>query len=336
MEFANNQDLVQLMHDYHKGTVKEYSMEDSKEVIRQALVDLNGGSTKLDMKSFRRNPALYDIIETLIDKEVAEGLLQNDWFTEFCEQRNLAEGDSAQFVVEENSDLVVADVARGTQGIRRQRIGERTTITVKPTPHAVKVYDELTRILAGKADINVLIDKVSTAMQKAMLDDQFAAWNKLTSDNIGSDYYPVAGSYTEEALFNLINHVSAANGGDPVMLLCTLAGARKIGTTAMLSDDTKKDFYNYGYPQKWNGIKVVAVPQRHKVGSNEFIFDDNKICVIPMNKMDKPVKQVIGGESLLIVDNPEDNTDLTQNITLINQWGTTVITGTKFGIYEMA
>lgn len=333
----NKNALVQLMFDYHKGhTVDGISLDEANEKIRQKLIEFNGGSTKLDIKALRRNPQMFDIIETLIDRTISEGLQENDWFTTLCEVRNLAEGDSADFVIKNPGDFIVSDIARGTQALRRQRLTGETSINIKPTPHGVKVYDELTRILAGRADVNDLIDNTSKAMQRQMLDDQFAAFNSLTANQIGGSTYYEKGSYVENTMFNLANHVSAANFGSDVVLITTKAGARKIGATTVSGELVKNDYYNFGYPQMWNGFKVLALPQRHKVGTDEFIFDDNKIHLIATNDNDKLIKQVIGGESLLIVGDPTTNADLTQDITLINQFATGVIAGAKKGLYEIS
>jgi hypothetical protein len=325
------------MLDYKRNSVSgNFSTQDSKEVIRKALIDANGGSDKLNLKALRnggRND-LFTIIEILIDKTVSEGLEGNEFFKKMVDERNLALGDVPSFVVEPDSILVVSDVSRGTQGIRRQRISQRTTTTLTPTARAIKVYDELSRILAGQADINVLINSVSEAVEKQKLDDIFAAWNAITSSTLGSTYYPAAGSYDEDELLDLVNHTSAANGSVKCMLVCTLKGARKLATSVM-SDNTKDEINKNGYSMVWNGITVQIVPQRHTVGTETFIFNDNKIYIIPMN-MDQPIKQVMSGESLLIMGNPLDNADLTQEFALITEWETAVVTGKKFAVYEIA
>ena len=43
-------DIVKLAVDSYKGRPEKYSVEQSQEVLRQALVEANGGSTVLDYK----------------------------------------------------------------------------------------------------------------------------------------------------------------------------------------------------------------------------------------------------------------------------------------------
>lgn len=334
MAKMNTEELVKLMLDYHHNCVKEFSMEDARETIRQALVAANGGSTKLTRKSFRNHPELYTIVETLINRTVSEGLTENDFFNRFVEERNLAEGDAAEFTTTEPATLVVADAARGTMGIRRQRMAERTATTLVPTAHVIKVYDEMTRVLSGRADINDMIDAVTKAVTQRRLNDIYAAFSGLTSDTLGADYYPTAGAYDEDALLDMCQRVSAANDGATVTLVCTLKGARKIQADKT-DDNTQNDIYNHGYAMKWNGIDVVVVPQRLKVGSSEFIFDDDKVYVIPSN-MDQPIKMVVGGDDVFdINDDITENADMSLEVTYIAYYVVGVITARKFGIYEM-
>ena len=131
--------LVKLMVDYRNNpTTGNFSKDDNKEVIRQALIEANGGSSKLDLKSLRNNRnELFTIIELLVDATVPEGLNGDEFFMNMVEERNLALEDKPTFVVKGNSTVVTADIARGTQGLRRQRIGERTTVTLTPTPKGI-------------------------------------------------------------------------------------------------------------------------------------------------------------------------------------------------------
>lgn len=324
--------LVKLMLDYRNNTVQKFSKDQAKETIREALIASNGGSTKLDIKAFRRNPELYEIIEEVVKVATNEGLKGDEFFMNYVEEKNLAEGDAPEYVVKKESTLIVSDVARGTQGIRRQRLGKMEEFTVKPTVHGIKVFDELTRVLAGRADINELTDAIITAVKKQRMDDIFAAWNNLTKDSLGADFYPTAGAYDEDALIDACNHTSAANDGEKVMIICTLKGARKL-TTAVTSDQAKTDFYNGGYAMKWNGIDVMVLPQRHEVGSTNFMFDDNKYTIVPIT-MDKPIKQTIGGNDILKVGEATDNADLTIDITYLSTWGTAFVAGKKFTVYE--
>lgn len=46
-------DIVKVAVDAYHGNVEQYSVGQSQEVLRKALVDANGGSTKLDYRKIR-------------------------------------------------------------------------------------------------------------------------------------------------------------------------------------------------------------------------------------------------------------------------------------------
>ena len=130
--------------------------------------------------------------------------------------------------------------------------------------------------------------------------------------------------------------MSSVNDGATTTLICTLKGARKIRATSNVSTEEKSDIYNYGYPMKWNGMDVIVVPQRLKVGSEEFMFDDDKIYVMPSN-MDQFIKMVVGGDDVFTVtDNTTDNADMSMEVMYITYYVVGVVLARKFGIYEMA
>lgn len=103
------------------------------------------------------------------------------------------------------------------------------------------------------------------------------------------------------------------------------------------STESKSDLYNMGYYGKFYGTPVVVTPQRHKVNSTEFIFPDNTLTVIAGD--DKPIKCVYEGQSTIILGNPTDNRDFTQEYLYGEKYGMgIVLAGGNAGIgrYEMA
>ena len=56
----------------------------------------------------------------------------------------------------------------------------------------------------------------------------------------------------------------------------------------------------------------MAIPQRHKTHSTEFVFPDNIITVVAGGE--KPIKVVYEGDPILIMGDPLQNKDLTQEL----------------------
>ena len=238
---------------------------------------------------------------------------QDEYFNALVDFRNVALGDKNLFLVEDNVLFVVSDAAEGTQGIRRQRLGGVSETSIPTSFKVVKIYEELNRVLSGQVDFNRFIKLVSDSFKKQLLDDIYGLWNSATADQLGGvTYFPTAGSYDEEKILDLIAHVEAAAGGKPATIVCTKKTARLL-KPGIEGTDSKSDLYNMGYYGKFYGTPVVAAPQRHKVGSTEFVMDDDVITIVAGD--DKPIKCVYEGQSTVIMGNPLDKMDMTHELT---------------------
>ena len=249
----------------------------------------------------------------------------------------MAEGDQNVFVVEDANLFVVAEAADGTQGIRRQRMSGRSEVAIPTSLKVVKIYEELNRVLSGRVDFNQMIQNVGESFRKQLLDDIYALWSGATAEQLGGvTYYPAAGAYDEDALLDLISHVEAAAGGKPATIIGTKKALRKL-TPSIVGADAERDIYNLGYFGKFYGTNVIVTPQRHKVGSTDFVMDDDMLTIIAGD--DKPIKCVHEGESLIIMGEPVNNGDLTQEYLYAEKYGMAIVlAGGNAGIgrYEMA
>lgn len=326
------EDIVQLAVDSYKGKpAGEYSVKDSQDVLRKALVEANNGSTKLNIKAIRDGECkgLFSLVETILQKTVVEGFTGDEFFMALCEFKSTAFGDENDFYIEDNSLFFISDVASGTQGIRRQRFMDGEHIRIKTSPKVIKIYEELGRVLAGKVDLNVFIDKVAESFKRALLEECYAAL--ATAIDTGSVYAPAAGTYDAEDLREVINHVEAASG----------ATARIIGTKAALAkldikqigEEAKSDLYNMGYYGKFYSTDCVFIKQVHKPGTTQFAFDDDVVYIIAGGE--KPIKVINEGEPYTYLGNPLDNADLSQEYTYIDRWGIGIVQMGHIGVYSM-
>lgn len=310
----NRDAIVKLAVDAYHGNIEKYSKDQSMETLHKALVDLNGGSTKLDYRAMRdgRCAGLFSIVEEILYRTVDEGLHEDDFFMQMVEERNVAEGDQNKFLVEDTNLFEVAKIANGTQAIRRQRLSGTSEISIPTFRRGVRIYEELDRLLAGRVDFNYMINKVAESVKKQRLDDIYNLWSTATDDQFGGDvYFPTAGDYAEAAMLTLIEHVEAAAGGKPATIVGTKMAVRNLAMSIM-SDSAKEDLYGNGFYGKFFGTPVLAIPQRHQIGSTSFVMPDNVLTVIAGD--DRPIKFVKEGNPLIITKNPEDNMDLTQEL----------------------
>lgn len=329
-------ELLQVMIDAIKGTYMEnYSKGQTSEAIRNALIEANGGSKKLDLKTFYRGSKLYSLVEELIPTIIDEGFKDEDVIFSLVEYRNIADGDEQEFEVEGNSLFAVADAAAGVKGVRRQRIDKTQSVSVKTSVKIVRVYEELNRLLAGRISFTDFVDKVAKSFKEKILSDAYKALDDITNNTIGLDSnYVVASNAAgaENALLQLIAHVEAATGRT-ARVYGTKAALRKV-PNAVMSDEAKSDLYNIGYFGKFNGNEMVCLRQVHTPGTSNFVMNDNKIYVIAGS--DKPIKVVNEGEGIMFENEPTDNNDLTKEYVYGQPAGTAVICAEKMGVFTFS
>ena len=287
---AEMKDIVKLAVDSYKGRVEKYTVGQSQEALRQALIEANGGSTKLNYKAIRDGKCngLFTLIEEILSRTVIEGVQSDDFFNAFVDYRNVAEGDKNLFIVEDSTLFVVDDVADGNQGIRRQRLGGSTETSIPTSMKMVRIYEELNRVLSGRVDFNTFIDKVAKSFSQKILNDIYTLWAGATAADMGGvAYFPTAGIYNEDDLLDVISHVEAAAGGKTATIVGTKKALRNLKESIM-SDGAKEEYHNMGYAGTFFGTPVVAIPQRHQVGNINFVFQDDVLTIVAGD--DKPIK----------------------------------------------
>lgn len=335
---AEMKDIVKLAVDAYKGNVEKYSVRQSQDALRQAMVEANNGKTTLNYKDIRDGKCngLFTLIEEILSNTIVEGLQGDEFFNAMVDFRNVADGDQNLFLVEDNNLFVVSEAADGTQGIRRQRLGGVTETSIPTSLKVVRIYEELNRVLAGRVDFNVFIQKVAESFRKKMLDDIYALWSGATAAQMGgATYFPTAGAYDENVLLELVEHVEAAAGGKQATIIGTKAALRNL-KESIQADGAKDELHNMGYYGKFYGTPCVAVPQRHKVGSTEFVMDDKVLTIIAGD--DKPLKVVYEGDPIVLMGDPMTNADFTQEYLYGEKYGMgIVLAGNNAGIgrYDM-
>lgn len=310
-----------------------FSKEQTSEAIRNALIEANGGSTKLNPKTFIRGSKLFSIVEELLPVMIEEGFKADNPLFNLVEYKNIAEGDVNEFYTEGKAQFVVAEVANGILNIRRQRIEDGSKVTVKTSMKMVRVYENLGRLLAGRITFDKFVDGVSEAFQKQVLADAYKEIASISGATEGLDPNCVyAGSFDEAKMLEIIDRVEASTG-KAAKIYGTRNALRKV-TTAVVSYEANSDMYNMGHYGKFNGTEMIRMNQSYKPGTKEFALDDNKVYIIAGD--DAPVKMVNEGEGIMLERQATDNNDLTQEYIYGQAWGTAVICSQDLGVYTIA
>lgn len=329
----DNKVLVKLARDIYRNKFQhdKFSTNDANEVLRNAFVELNGGSTKLDFKALRRNgPAIFEILEEVLQNTVLEGLPDDNFFEKFVEYKNIALGDQNSFYVPDRTMLVISEIADGTQSLRRQRLDVGTNTSIATSWKGIKIYEHLSRLLSGRVDFNDFLQALEKAFKLKINDDVYTAFTGAFSTlPVG---FTTSGSFDEDSMLDIIEHVEAATGKS-ALLAGTRKALRKI-STATVSDSAKEDMYKMGFYGSFNGTPMMRIKQVHTVGTYTFKLSENDIYITTTDE--KPVKFVTEGEMRIINGDALANMDLTQDYFCANQYGTGVVITDLFGKYEIS
>lgn len=333
---ADVKTLVKIVLDARANRVAgNYSVDDSMEVLRQALIEANGGSTKLDYRAIRDGKCngLFSIVEEIINKTVIEGLPESCPLFNYVEWRNVKEGDSNVFEIKDNGVFIVSDIAHGTQGLRRQRITGGEEITVKTQLKGIKIYEELRRILAGRVDFNQLIDMVSEAFQKKISNDMYEAVVASFDGLVAPYTNGAAGSFDETKLTEIIDHVEAATGKKAVILGSKQAVRKITGVRGEDATSAKEKMFAMGYYDSFYTTPIFVMQNGHKAGTTDFILKDELYIVAGDDKF---IKGVTEGETLIINGDPLHNADLSQEYMCCMQYGLKAVLCEQMGVYRLS
>ena len=324
-----------LAYDLYHGSVSTdfTNGKDPNTQLRQALIEANGGSEKITARSLRdHGKELFALIEVAVEPILREGFEGDEFFNDFVEYINVAEGDQNVFVTEDDSLFIVSEIANGIQTPRRQRIAGSTEVTIPTSVKAVRFYEEASRLLAGRSDWNTFVQRLMRSIQQKRYEDIYTAFSGLSATTPGLDTnYVISGTYDEEKLLKLVADVEAATGMT-ARIIGTKPALRKV-TTAVISNQAKDDYYNVGHFGKVAGVEMTSVINRHKVGTNDFILPDNRLWVVAAN--DRFIKFVTEGDNYINSKDMTENADMSQEYVYIEKTGCGILLGAKLGIYDL-
>ena len=328
--------LIKLCVDTARGNVVNYSRQEADNVIRKAFVDLLG-TDKVDYKTFRRHKTeIFEIIEEVAVQTITNGqTVQNAFYNQFVETRNLALGDTNVFYIENPTILTVSKFSGNHWDLKRQRVEAGSEITVQTYNYGVKVYTYFTQFVSGRISWSDLVAKIQESIDTFMaslVQTSFA--NSLTSIPA---QFKATGSFTESATLDVCDHVQASNLNSELILVGTRTALSKLnGAVDIAYSENMKDEKNqFGYVKMWNGYKCMMLDQVHKVNTFDFAMPNDKIYVLPTDV--KPIKLVNEGTAYVLENSDgTSNMDMSLEHSLQFKIGTAIAYNKVFGYVTVA
>lgn len=320
-----NKDLRKLAIDVYNGVEVQFENgETGNDMIVNALNKAFGGINLNDGKAVR-NALMYgkvdfEIINEIIDVAIDLSAQDNSEIWNFVDFKSGALGDKNKFIVEGNDLLYVDVVTQGTQGVRRQRMGSKE-LTVATQTKAIKIYEELARLAAGRLNWAKFVEKVG----KSFDNDRFNLVAKAFDGITASGDYAKTGAFNESTMIDLLTTVE--NDGNTPKIFGSLQALRllNMSTSGMAGEQVKNDYYNFGYMGKFNGYDTFRIS-----GKN---LPTNKLFVV--GSEEKFIKMYDEGDTLTIPHSPADNDDLTQTLQVQRTYGVDVVMAGKVGVYTV-
>lgn len=326
---------------------KKMSKEEANEVVRNICfseLGIDAKSTdkqiKRALKSEKAN-ALFEVIEEVIDEEIEYGFRENEFFNEFVETRNVADGDRTDFWVDEDVILNVAKTSGSNHDLSMQRLGAGTSYTIPMSNYAVKVGADIRLFLTGRKDWSEFISAVARAYTKKIQDELYSEFMNAAKKLPVTDGFIGTGALTadkKDDFDEIITNVAAANNVDSVVIMGTKTALKKLNVLADVdwrSDALKESVNNTGILGTYEGTTLIEIPQRFKDNKlAEKLVDPTVLLIFPVVDY-KPVKFVDGGETTLEQTEVGDTMDDMQTYEAQRRMGIGAVITRQFGQWDI-
>ena len=331
--------LVNMAYDLYKGTPKgDYSVDEMNEILKKAVFGadyqnyIDGGKGFDLYRATRDGKIDYALIEEIITLGTQKEMEANHPILGFIDWQSYAEGDKGEWTIQDNNEsFYVSRIAYGTQGLRRQRLFGGDKVTIEPTLHGIKVYEELRRIASGRVDFGHLIEVAIKSFARKRIKDAYDATTAVFNGIGSSSKYYASGSFAEGTLVDLIDYVEAKTGMKASILGSKQAVRKITGVRGDDSDTAKEQMFAMGYYGKFYTTPIYVM-DNYLDSTDNFILPNDLYIIAGDEKFLKGVEE---GQTLIIPGNPIDNADLSQEWLMAQSWGIEALIASKCGVYHL-
>lgn len=326
--------LVQMAVDAHNGTPARYSVDETQKILRNAI--FNNAPEGLDLYRIGRDYGInYALIEEIIDTTTNQKVLEaNNPLLQHIEWRNVSLGDRPVFKIKnhDNEHFYVSNIARGTQGLRRQRMTGAEQVTVSTERYGIKVYEELDRINTGASDINTFIDIASNSFARMRVDAAYGA-TMAVFNGITDPKETQSGTFDEEKLLNMITYLEAKTGLK-ASLMCTPQTARKItGLRGDTSEAANSQLFSMGYYDSFYNYPLYIIDNILDA-NDDFMLPTDIYVLLGEQKFLKGVNE--DGTLIVPTSSPLANADFSTEWMMAQSFGIKAVVSTHMGVYHLS
>lgn len=338
-------EFSQLMFDTGMGKEK-VTTEDANNKIREVMFEVLGIDATSDRRAIkqairRHKTEVFEVIEETVENLLVSGWGANPFFNEFVEIRNMADGDTNEFLVEDDVILTVSDISGNHHNLLRQRLTEGETFRVKTSWYGAKIYSEYELFMAGRIDWAKFVQKIYEAFDKKVNDMVYEAVMSAGDQIIPKSQFVKTGQLTTDTkddLITLIEDVQAATG-DEVVIMGTKSALSKLNAVTdvdWISNSMKEERHTTGRVGIWEGTRLVEIPQAFAPNdTSKKLVDNTKLLIMPVAD-NRFVKMFNEGEAVMReIGNGDTNMDMTIEYEYMRKMGVATIIGKLFGVWTI-
>lgn len=343
------EDMKNLMIDTAMGTqcVDKKEAEGKIRELMFSVLELDAETVKKEklikraIKNHRND--LFEIIEDVIEDMLVQGWQENEFFEEFVETKNLADGDANEFWTDDDVILSVAQVSGDHHDIILQRLGEGESFSVKTSVYGAAVGTDLRLFLTGRKDWSVLVNAIYRGFDKQIKDTMY-----YEAMNVGSKL-PVSAMFNKAipldssskgVVDQLIEDVSTANGGCEVVVMGVSTACKKLSALTPIewvSEKLKNEKHDTGRVGYYEGTSLIEIPQRFRKQGDvlERMVATDTLLVLPKveNKFIKFVN--VGDPQIVEITERAARNDDTMKFEYQHSFGIGTQVGKYFGCIKI-
>lgn len=334
------------IYDAEAGRV--ISKAEASDAIRKACFDYLGLTKDSTNKQIKRalnsekGKQFFEVIEEIIDTQIAYGLSENEFFNDYVESKNMKDGDRNEFWVDDEVLLTVSKVSGDHHDLSCQRLGEGQSYHVDTAVYGIKVGSDIRLFLTGRKDWGAFVDAVVKAYinkVQTLIATQFANGVNIIPVPSTLTGTGALSASTKAAFDAIIEKVGAANESG-VVIMGTKTALKNLNALTKIdyadpAASVKEAVANTGIIGSYEGTPLMQIPQKFTDKTLATpIVDNTKIYIMPAVE-NQFIKFVDYGETELEVNEKGDTKDDMQSYEVQRRMGVATLMTRYFGVWTI-
>lgn len=337
-------DLGENREIYDTETGRVISKAEANDVVRKACFDYLGLTKNSSDKQIKRalnsdkGTQFFEVIEEIIDVQIAHGLSENEFFNTYVETKNMKDGDRNEFWVDDEVLLTVSKVAGDHHNLSIQRLGSGQSYHVDTAVYGIKVGGDIRLFLTGRKDWGSFVEAVSKAYInkiQTLISSQFANGVNLIPVPSTLTGTGELSSSTKARFDEIIEKVGAANESG-VVIMGTKTALKKLNALTKVdwsdpANSVKEAVANTGIIGGYEGTPLMEIPQKFTDKTLATPVVDNGVLYIMPQLDNKFIKFVDYGETELEITDKGATQDDMQSYEVQRRMGVSTLMSRYYG-----